>query len=398
MISIDVPLNWTFQNQKMSKQILSLFSGGGFLDLGFMNQGFQVIEAIEFEENFVKAYNFGTASYVSKSQKKVFTDKKVKSICIEKPLDASDSGLQKELKKKYSNITGIIGGPPCQDFSAAGLNKGHTGEKGKLIFTYLEIVKKVKPSFIFFENVAGLVNTKNHQVGFFELYDALQAEGYHIWYEVINSLNLGIPQDRPRLAMVGFKKPIIKKLLKAGYKLLLEKPEDNIEELIFKWPKNKFTDPKKIDWPKTWGFGSNIIREEVSKIPEEYKCLTVSYAFDGLNDIIPNQKEQFEPHSEKFKTILEGDTSGKSFKRLHRYRYSPTVAYGNNEVHLHPTKKRRLSVREALRLQTVPDTYILPSDMGLSHKFKLISNGVPTKKADLIAQEIYRTLKLLDNI
>jgi DNA (cytosine-5)-methyltransferase 1 len=230
------------------------------------------------------------------------------------------------------------------------------------------------------------------------LYHALQAAGYHIWYEVINALNLGIPQDRPRLALVGFKKSIIRKLLKEGYKLLLEKPDDNTEELIFKWPKKKFEKPKDIEWPGIWEFGSNIVRNEVSKIPDEYKCLTVSHAFNGLNDNTPNQKEQFEPYSEKFKTIWEGDTSGKSFKRLHRYRYSPTVAYGNNEVHLHPTKKRRLSVREALRLQTVPDTYILPADMGLSPKFKLISNGVPVKKADLIAKEIRRTLEIFENI
>ena len=382
----------------MSNQILSIFSGGGFLDLGFMNHGFQIVDAIESEDNFIKAYNEGIASYVKKSQLKVFRESKVKSITIESPGDASDIDLQKALKMKYAGIAGIIGGPPCQDFSAGGQNKGHTGEKGKLIFTYLEIVKKVNPSFIFFENVAGLVNTKNHQVGFFELYHALQAEGYHIWYEVINSLDLGIPQDRPRLALVGFKKSIIKKLLKSGYKLILEKPDDNIEELIFKWPKKKFEKPKNINWPRTWEFGSNILKDEVSKIPEEYKCLTINYAFEGLNDTIPNQKEHFEPYSEKFKTILEGDTSGKSFKRLHRFRYSPTVAYGNNEVHLHPTKKRRLTVREALRLQTVPDTYILPVDMGLSPKFKLISNGVPTKKADLIAKEIRRTLDLYESI
>lgn len=92
--------------------------------------------------------------------------------------------------------------------------------------------------------------------------------------------------------------------------------------------------------------------------------------------------------------IEEGDTNRKSFKRLHRLKYSPTVAYGNNEVHLHPTLPRRLTVREALRLQTVPDEYILPAEVPLTHKFKLISNGVPSAKAELIAKEIRRTLTL----
>jgi len=382
----------------MSNKILSIFSGGGFLDLGFMNQGFQIIEAIEYEENFIKAYNQGISSHVKKSQKRVFTQKEVKCITIQSPLDATSQDLQKKLKKKHAGITGIIGGPPCQDFSNGGLNKGHTGERGKLIFTYLEIVKKVKPSFIFFENVAGLVNTKSHNIGFLELYYALQKEGYHIWYDIINSLDLGIPQDRPRLALVGFKKTIIKKLVKNGYKLLIEKPGDDEGDLVFKWPSRKFKDPKKIEWPSTWKFGSYIIKDDLDKIPQGHKILTVQHAFAGLNSATPNQDEHFEPYSDKFKTIFEGDTSGKSFKRLHRFRYSPTVAYGNNEVHLHPTEMRRLTVREALRLQTVPDTYILPKDLSLSHKFKIISNGVPTKKADLIASEIKRTLDLYESI
>jgi len=80
--------------------------------------------------------------------------------------------------------------------------------------------------------------------------------------------------------------------------------------------------------------------------------------------------------------------SGKSFKRLHRYRYSPTAWYGNNEVHLHPWKKRRLSVREALRLQTVPDTYVMPEEIPLCAKFKVIGNGVPCQLAQKIAESI----------
>src|SRR5690606_3131365 len=120
--------------------------------------------------------------------------------------------------------------------------------------------------------------------------------------------------------------------------------------------------------------------------------LCIEHAFQDLCDHHPNQNEHFNPKSSRFNEVEEGDTDRKSFKRLHRYRYSPTVAYGNNEVHLHPTKARRLTVREGLRLQTVPDEYVLPSEMPLTPKFKLISNGVPTAIAELIAGEIRRTL------
>ncbi|MBN8711765.1 MAG: DNA cytosine methyltransferase, partial [Verrucomicrobia bacterium] len=98
----------------------------------------------------------------------------------------------------------------------------------------------------------------------------------------------------------------------------------------------------------------------------------------------------FNPHSVKFGTIKEGDVSGKSFKRLHRFRYSPTAWYGHNEVHLHPWKKRRLSVREALRLQTVPDDYVISEGISLSAKFKVIGNGVPCKLAHSLAESILK--------
>src|SRR5690242_6926483 len=103
---------------------------------------------------------------------------------------------------------------------------------------------------------------------------------------------------------------------------------------------------------------------------------------------ISNGKDFFNPYSSKFGTIKEGDVSGKSFKRLHRFRYSPTVWYGNNEVHLHPWKRRRLSVREALRLQTVPDSYVMPEDVPLCAKFKVIGNGVPCLLAQKLAEAV----------
>ena len=88
-------------------------------------------------------------------------------------------------------------------------------------------------------------------------------------------------------------------------------------------------------------------------------------------------------------TIEEGDVSKKSYKRLHRWRFSPTVAYGNNEVHLHPYRIRRISVAEALALQTLPKEFALPSDMTLTNKFKTIGNGVPY----LLSYGIARTIK-----
>jgi DNA (cytosine-5)-methyltransferase 1 len=87
--------------------------------------------------------------------------------------------------------------------------------------------------------------------------------------------------------------------------------------------------------------------------------------------------------------VEEGDVSRKSYKRLNRWRYSPTVAYGNNEVHLHPYKSRRLSASEALAIQSLPADFELPSSMNLSDMFKTIGNGVPF----LLAQGVAKTIR-----
>jgi DNA (cytosine-5)-methyltransferase 1 len=80
---------------------------------------------------------------------------------------------------------------------------------------------------------------------------------------------------------------------------------------------------------------------------------------------------------------------------LHRWRYSPTAAYGNNEVHLHPYKARRLTVAEALAIQSLPKNFQLPPTMTLSDMFKTIGNGVPYLAACGLAHTVQDFLNKL---
>ena len=91
---------------------------------------------------------------------------------------------------------------------------------------------------------------------------------------------------------------------------------------------------------------------------------------------------------EKIQTIQEGDTSRKSFKRLHRWKYSPTAAYGNNEVHLHPYRTRQLKRCRNYGDSVVAMWFELPSNVCLSAKFKMVGNGVPYLLANGIAMEL----------
>ena len=190
-----------------------------------------------------------------------------------------------------------------------------------------------------------------------------------------------MPQDRERLFVIGFKRALAQNAI--GRKL------SQGEYGWFKWPKETHKDAKRLPWPKTTPFGK--IPSKPTKVPLE---LTVYSAFTSSGDPekLVNGSEYFNPYSSKFKEISEGDVSRKSFKRLHRYRYSPTAWYGNQEVHLHPWKARRLSVRETLRIQSVPDEYILPENMSLSSKFKMICNGVPCILAFNLANAVQQFL------
>lgn len=356
--------------------VLSFFSGGGFLDLGFDMAGFDIVWANEVMPRYAEIYTTGISAW------RISTKQEISSI---PPLNLdSIATLSKSqiLKEAFGGLPpsffGVIGGPPCQDFSHSGTNQGVEGDRGQYTQSYIDLICKMQPSFFVMENVPGLYRRK-HRDYFNKIVQQLETSkpGYFTTAKILSALELGVPQDRERLFLIGFRKDVI------GKHFLSATSFGTIGG--FNWPEPKFSDPKSMKWPQIDPFGSsNLVRSP--DIPEE---LTIFHLVDDSAELLENGEDAFTPYSSKFKLIDEGDVSGKSFKRLHRYRYSPTVWYGNNEVHLHPWKPRRLSVREALRIQSVPDEYIMPSTISLTDKFKVISNGVPTEMARQIANSIY---------
>lgn len=353
----------------MNSVVFSFFSGAGFLDLGFEQSGFEVVFVNEISKPFISAYQHS---------RNVMRIPLPKYGCHEESIDEflhddCENMLRESIgkEKKSGKLVGFIGGPPCPDFSVGGKNKGKDGENGKLSKSYIDCIKKFHPDWFVFENVKGLWRTKKHR----EFYDGLKAEllaeGYILQDKLINSLEYGVPQDRDRIILFGCKVEIAK-------------GRDN-----FSWESHMKHSKEKVfsyDWPDRAPFDGKPILP--AGVPEE---LTVQHWFDK-NDVSnhPNSKAHFTPRAglAKFLVIDEGDTSKKSYKRLHRYRYSPTAAYGNNEVHLHPFKARRLSAAEALSVQSLPKNFELPSTMTLSAMFKTIGNGVPYLFAYGIASTI----------
>jgi DNA (cytosine-5)-methyltransferase 1 len=358
--------------------IFSFFSGCGFLDLGFEENSFEILFVNEFNSDFMNAYKHSREVLkkqnplfgYSEDSIDIFLDSKNKKQLIENI---------KSAKTEFSTI-GFIGGPPCPDFSVAGKNKGYEGENGRLSQSYIDLIKSAKPDWFLFENVRGLWKTKKHREFYDELKKELTASGYELSDRLINSLEFGAPQDRERVFLFGTRKEL---------KLDTKNRFDFI-----KYKKFDIDEVKKYDWPEQTPFGNK--NEPLMPLHE----LSVQYWFSKNKvENHPNSLNVFTPRAglARFLVIDEGDVSRKSYKRLHRYRYSPTVAYGNNEVHLHPTKPRRITVAEALSLQSLPQKFELPQTMTLSAMFKTIGNGVPFLMASGIAKSIHNHLSGASN-
>lgn len=358
--------------------VLSFFSGGGFLDLGFEQAGFDVAWSNENDPAFADMYEYGISAWRKSLGRRPQLAKVSNRKGIEDLKPASV--LREAFGNALPSVFGVIGGPPCPDFSNGGTHNGHRGENGKLTKNFVDAICGIQPHFFLIENVAGLYHFQKHRAFLERQIDTLRTIGnYAVDFKILNALELGVPQYRERLFVIGVRKKIANGAL--GRRL------GGAEVGWFPWPHDpRYADARSLKWPGPSKFGRKP--RLPSDVPLEltvYSALTSN----GDPEKIENGRDLFEPYSDKFWTRDEGDVSGKSFKRLHRYRYSPTAWYGNQEVHLHPWKPRRLSVREALRIQSVPDAYVLPEGYSLSAKFKLVGNGVPCRMAELLGIQLH---------
>jgi DNA (cytosine-5)-methyltransferase 1 len=359
---------------KFKIPLLSFFTGGGFLDMGFEMAGFNVTWTNENNSAFAELYKQGFSSWRSSTRASSAEITETRSI---EDLTEAEI-LSKAFGTKRPALFGVIGGPPCQDFSSAGKHLGAEGPRGRLTRMFVSLICKLLPDFFVLENVAGLLKYTRHRTLLLELEDILKKAGYLIDREILNALDFGVPQNRERVFLVGISSKII----------------GNIQPAVdwFPWREDNgsVSTLTKFKWPKTNKFGQRPRKPR--GLPEEL-CVG-NYLVSRRQRIkVPNANNLFIAHSPRFSRIAEGDTSGKSFKRLHRYRYSPTACYGNNEVHLHPWEPRRLSLREVMRIQRIPDSYILPENSSLSTKFRLVGNGVPVPLALHVASALRKLLE-----
>lgn len=162
-------------------KVCSLFSGIGGIDLGFIQAGFNVVWANEFDKDAATTYrhNFGSEHLVEKDIRNV---------------DVSS----------IPDFDVLVAGFPCQPFSIAGKQKGFTDPRGDLFFQIARVVEAKRPKVVFLENVANLLEHDDGK-SFLTVYNALVPYGYKFKYQVMDSIEYGnVPQHRSRIFIVAF--------------------------------------------------------------------------------------------------------------------------------------------------------------------------------------------------
>jgi len=335
-------------------KIVSLFSGCGGLDLGFERAGFIVIWANEFDKNFWATYrhNFPNSHLETRS----ITDIKAQDI---------------------PDCDGIIGGPPCQSWSAIGSHRGIDDERGKLfLHDYVRIIKAKKPKFFVAENVPGMMYEK-HSKARNKILNKLKNLGYNISYQLLNTFDYNVPQTRKRMIIVGYA---------SGYETffyppILKDSKPTLRNQIFDIYK-KYPKPPKV---KTGG----KVHTDLALPNHEYMDASYSYIYMSRNRVRSWDEPSF--------TIQASGRHAPCHPQAPKFTQKiPKVKDELKFKHGYKKLYRRLTVRECARIQTFPDKFLL-TYKNINAGYKMLGNAVPVKFAEHIAKAIYKDMQRLNN-
>ena len=339
----------------MSCKVVSLFSGGGGLDIGFKRAGFDIVWAIDINQDAVNSYKKNVGEEI---------------IC---------GDLYEVDETKIPRCDFVIGGPPCQSFSLAG-NRHSDDQRGRLVWRYIDIIKELQPKGFLFENVTGLVSAKNSNGEKILplLFKAFSDIDYNLSYQIVNAADYGVPQLRKRVIIVGFK----------GFMNNFEFPQTthnadgscgkkkyvSVEEALGDLPVP--SDDCEIT-EHTWPTMSEL---------DKYICHHVKSGGNYMD--IPD-----DVNSVRIKRLKRDGGHTTCYGRMDPSKPSYTInTYFNRPnvgCNIHYGQERLITLREAMRLQTFPDDYqfVSKSKQG---KNLIVGNAVPPLLANAIAKSILK--------
>ena len=182
---------WAKSTIKTPLRTLSLFSGAGGLDIAFHDAGFQIETAIEIDERFAATLqaNAREGGYLEGTEV-----------------------LHRDVRDFHPSagrqIDFILGGPPCQSFSAAGRRvagvQGTQDERGTLFQEYVRLLKLLQPRAFLFENVYGITGAEQGKA-WQSIRRNFQEAGYNIAFRILDTADYGVAQHRERMFIIGIR-------------------------------------------------------------------------------------------------------------------------------------------------------------------------------------------------
>lgn len=355
-------------------RIVSLFSGGGGLDYGFLNAGYKIVWAIDNERNAVETYKVNIGDHI---------------VCKD---------INEILVSSLPKCEVVIGGPPCQSFSLAG-NRKTDDIRGKLVWKYLDIIEHLQPQAFLFENVLGLLSAKNRdgEKVFPLLYKAFENLGYTINAKVVNAMEYGVPQRRKRIIIVGIKgnrafvfpDATHGKTSKSGTKpVSVEDALDDLPDAIR--DENGFShylNAPTTDYQREMRADGTGVTEHFVPTMSKLDAYIISYVKPGGNYMdIPSDVS-----SERIRRLQRDGGHTTCYGRLKADMPSYTInTYFNRPnvgCNIHYRENRLITVREALRLQAFPDKYTIVSTNKQGRNL-IVGNAVPPKIASILAEAL----------
>ncbi len=187
----------------MANNFIDLFAGCGGLSLGLINSGWKGEFAIEKSEDAFATYSRNLCG------KKTSFSRNWPSWLEHKAMSTSEllENHKKELRQLRGNIKLVVGGPPCQGFSFAGL-RATDDPRNTLFQDYFNIVKLIQPKYILLENVCGIQrrfteNTRPYSEVIASKIKTISSRGYKVYSSVVQSSVFGVPQPRPRFILIA---------------------------------------------------------------------------------------------------------------------------------------------------------------------------------------------------
>jgi DNA (cytosine-5)-methyltransferase 1 len=342
-----------------------LCCGVGGLSIGFQKAGFECVCAIDNDESVVNTY------------KANFTDNIIQT------------DITEDITLPYVDI--IIGGPPCQGFSSAGLRR-REDKRNTLVRVFSEIVARVKPKAFLFENVEGFL-TAGSGDRVFDLLEPLIDAGYFIHLRKVNAANYGVPQHRKRVIAIG------------GYGWAPTFPEPTHRAFGAPGASRAFKNLPPCPTLSDALMGLAQPSENSPGIPEGHYVRPISVLdFERIRLLMPGQTMKNLPvelwhdsfRRRAYRRVMDGTPTERrggapsGLRRLLSDQPSKAITSGAISEFVHPTENRFMTLRECARIQTFPDEFVFVGTV--AECILQIGNAVPPRLAEIFARSLNEDL------